>query len=211
MTLVSLGDRFDARTLASVFFVVQTAMPQLVRLRKDEAGLLRRLGSGLRDGLGRFLGGENLWVKLGVLTLSALLFASVSLSATHQVRGVARFVTDETRLLSAPWAGTIAGVEATSGDTVEAGQPLIVLDTDERLLQLAELQAELQRNLAELDRARAEFNTVDTAIGEARLAQVRARLARLELQINQATLRAPISGVVVEGDRRDLLSATVSA
>lgn len=210
LSLVSLGGVISEHTLSSAYFVGQTACGHLANLDAQGAGLWARFGRGLSRGLAGWFGGENLWLKVAMVLISALLVAAALTPIPHAVKGSARFVTDQTRLISAPWAGTVESVLVTSGDAVDAEQVLAVLDTDERLLQLAELQAELQRNLAEQDRARAEFNTVDSAVAEARVAQTRARISQVQRQIDQATLRAPMAGIVVEGDRRDLISRPVN-
>lgn len=210
LMLISADAQIEASTLAAVHVVAQTAMAHLQGLHRRSGGLFLRLGRGIRQATGWLMGAENLIVKTVTLLLAAVLLVLISVSVDHRVNGVARLTTDETRLVAAPYAGVIGDVLATSGDLVEAGAPLVILETEERLLQLAELEADLQRASAELDRARAEFSAVDMAIAEARLAQVRARIAQTNLQIAQSVLRAPLSGVVVEGDRRDLLSASVT-
>lgn len=210
LTLISYVGPISAQTVSSGYLVAQTIVGHLQNLRREEAGVFKRLGYRVRQSVSRWFGGENLWIKTAIVVLSAALLLAAVTPVTHRVSGTARLVTDETRLLTAPWQGTVAEVNATSGDAVQAGDTLVVMDTEERLLQLAELQAELQRNQAELDRARAEFNNVDTAVAEARVAQTRARIAQVQRQVNQAELIAPLTGVVVEGDRRDLLSAPVN-
>lgn len=211
LTLISFASSIQAQTISSAYFVAQTLLSHLQNLRRDEASLLQRLVAGFRRGVSRWFGGDNLWIKVATLVLSAALLLAAITPVTHRVSGAARLVTDEMRLLTAPWQGTVAEVNATSGDQVRAGDTLIVMDTEERLLQLAELQAELQRNQAELDRARAQFDNVDTAVAQARVAQTRARIAQVQRQVSQAVITTPLTGVVVEGDRRDLLSSPVNS
>lgn len=210
LLLVSFASVIPERVMSSAFFVAQTAAGHLKNLDLERAGLLIRVARAFRRGLAGWFGGENLWVKVALLAMSALIIGLAVTPITHHVTGTARFVTDQTRLITAPWSGVIDQVRVTSGDQVAEGAVVVVMDTEERLLQMAELQAELQRVLAEQDRARAEFNTVDTAVAEARVAQARARILQVQRQINQAQIVAPLSGVIVEGDRRDLVSLPVN-
>lgn len=210
LSLISFATPVPEPVFSSAFFVAQTAVGHLKNLDHDGAGFVVRVGRSIRRWLAGWLGGENLWIKVVLLLVSTVIFAAAVIPVTHHVTGSARFVTDQTRLITAPWSGIIDEVRVTSGDLIREGDVVVVMDTEERLLQLAELQAELQRHLAEQTRARAEFNTVDTAVAEARIAQVRARIAQVQRQVNQARIIAPLSGVIVEGDRRDLVSLPVN-
>lgn len=210
LLLVSLRGRIQESDQASSFFLAQTAMPQLEQLQAAEGGVFGRVGRGLRNTLGQWFGPENLWIKVLAMLFSGVLLASMVVTTEQRIAGSAQLVTDETRLMVAPWTGRVAEVFATSGETVAAGDVLLVLDAEDAMLQLAELQAEQQRIGAELARARANFDAVDVAISEARLQQIQARIAQIQRQIAQATLRAPFAGIVVEGDRRDLISAPVT-
>lgn len=210
LMLVSYKEPINQPLQSTLQFIVQTALSHLKTLREDESGIVLRSVRRFNRGLGQLVGPENLWVKISVLTLSVFLILTITVQVPHRIKGTARFVTDETRLLVAPFNSVINDVWVSSGDTVTNGQKLIALDTQELMLQLAELESELQRNQAELDRARAEFTNVDMAIAAARLEQTRARIEQVNYLVSQATLSAPFDGIVVEGDRRDLLSSPVN-
>ena len=210
LMLVSYTKPIDTTLQTSLQFIAQTAITHLKMLREDEAGVVMRVVRRANRALGQVFGPENLWVKASVLILSALLIIAMFVEAPHRVRGSAQFVTDETRLLVAPFNSVVTDVLVTTGDVVSRGQPVMRLDTQELLLQMAELESELQRNQAELDRARAEFTNVDMAIAAARLEQTQARMGQVNYLINQASLIAPFDGIIVEGDRRELLSSPVT-
>lgn len=112
-------------------------------------------------------------------------------------------------------AGTIAKVLVEEGDTVEAGQPIASLDTDllqaERRRVLASLEAmSAQARLAALtderQRALQERGFVSTQAGDttalglveitARIAEVEASLAEIDIRIEKARIRAPFAGRV---------------
>lgn len=112
-------------------------------------------------------------------------------------------------------AGTIAQVLVEEGDTVEAGQPIALLDTEllqaERRRVLASLEAmSAQARLAALtdERQRAlqarGFVSAQagdtTALGlveiTARIAEVEASLAEIDIRIEKARIRAPFAGRV---------------
>jgi multidrug resistance efflux pump len=113
------------------------------------------------------------------------------------------------QLISAPFDGFLATTSKSLGDPVEEGEVMARLDVRDLQLQIADLQSELQRNLAEADRARALDQIADTAVAQARAEQAAARLDRARFQLSQSEIRAPFAGVVVEGERKELAGTPV--
>ncbi|MEM9010865.1 MAG: efflux RND transporter periplasmic adaptor subunit [Pseudomonadota bacterium] len=116
-------------------------------------------------------------------------------------------------------AGTVAEVLVEEGDVIAAGAPIAHLDTRawalerqrteaamaaiEADLELARLTTERQRALR--DRGHQSEQGLDNArlakdAAEARRAEMMAALARIELDLEKATLRAPFAGTVTERD-----------
>ncbi len=114
-------------------------------------------------------------------------------------------------------SGTLVNVPAREGMEIEAGSTIATLDTERRLAQLREAEAELQRinadlELAKLKRQRFEDllnrgltsqQEFDAArLGEQALAQARmssrARRDSAALDVDKSTLRAPYSGIVAQ-------------
>jgi membrane fusion protein (multidrug efflux system) len=100
-------------------------------------------------------------------------------------------------------AGLVEKILVEEGDRVTAGQPLLELEHDEQRVDLMESEA----NLAQLEQSfartrelfesglvnRQEFDTREFELGQARL-----RLERARLRVRQATVRAPVDGVITE-------------
>lgn len=210
LLLMSYNEAIPQQIQHALQFVVQTALAHFQALQDDEAGLIRLWFRRAGKIVGRMFGPENLWVKVSLVTIAALFFISLVVQVPHRVKGTAQFVTDETRVLVAPFNAVVADVRVTSGDAVDAGETVLSFDTQEIMLQLAELESELQRNQAELDKARAEFTNVEMAIAGARVEQTKARIGQVRYLLAQASLNAPFSGIIVEGDRRELISAPVT-
>ena len=68
--------------------------------------------------------------------------------------------------------------------------------------------SEMRRYQAEEDKSRATMAIADSQVAHFRREQVEALHKRIMLQQEQAVLRAPFDGVVVEGERRNLLGAS---
>lgn len=210
LLFVSYQEKLDPAAFEAVSYVTQLLLPELERLKLQSAGFFSRMRQGFARRLERLVGPGNLVIKLLTLAVSTLLLLSLTITTDFRVEGNGRFVTDHSRLITAPFDGLITEVHATSGDRVEQGDLLVELDTRDLMFQLAELNAELQRAHADINRARAEFNSINLEIASARAEQVNARIERTQHQLSRARLYAPMSGTLVEGERRELLAAPVS-
>jgi len=127
----------------------------------------------------------------------------------YSVKAPATVRSEQVVFVTAPFDGFIEDVSFEVGDNVLAGAPLVTFDTRELLVQEAAELAELNRYRKEIERARAQNALADMRVAEAQAAQARAVLERTRYHLEQATLTAPIEGVIVEGDLRKRLGAPV--
>ncbi len=121
-----------------------------------------------------------------------------------------------TSLVASEVQGVVASRRAGEGDIVRKGATLVQLKTNELELdlqggrgELAEAHARLERAENAMNRARNLFDEdlvaaegMDDAVADyrawqGRVAQLNARIARIELDIERCTIRAPLGGVVV--------------
>jgi multidrug efflux pump subunit AcrA (membrane-fusion protein) len=86
---------------------------------------------------------------------------------------------------------------------------LFTLDKRELEQQRNELSAEISKASSEADKYRADGLLPETEIAIARLEQAVAKADRIDGYLAQASSTAPFDGVVVEGERKDLLGAPV--
>ena len=119
-------------------------------------------------------------------------------------------------LVATEVAGVVARLHAREGDEVERGAPLAALRSEEIRLRLEAARGQLQeaearRRLAgsQLERARGLFQEqiisqgeLDDAMSESeawtgRVSQLESDVARLDIDLRRATVRAPFAGVVV--------------
>lgn len=195
---------------ASLHFLGQVIMPRLTHLRALEQPFPLRGLRKLRRGLGWVVGPEHVWAKVFSCLITALLLYGVLGTLPHRIEGSASLATDNIRIAGAPFDGRVDEARVTNGDVVEQGELLLMMDRQDLLLQQSEVRADLLRNQSEIDRARALTDLVETEISRARAAQNEARLQRLAVYLQQAEVRAPFDGVVIEGDRQALLGLSVS-
>lgn len=166
-----------------------------------------------RHALGRqlewFLGPRQPWAKAGIAAVAVVVAVLAFGRLPYRVEAAAQLATDYTRILGAQVDGRVDEVLVEVGDSVRAGQPMARIDTSDLRQQLVEIQSDIQRYSAEEDKARAAMALADAQVSRFRREQTEARLRRVQYMLAQSELKAPFDGVVVEGERKDLLGASM--
>jgi multidrug efflux pump subunit AcrA (membrane-fusion protein) len=192
-----------------------------LRVHGDQAapwlGLLWRFGRGGwsrwrergRDALGRLWGVEHAWAKLGVITAAVALLVLVLVPVRYRVDAPFILRSANQQLLPAPFEGFIQSVAHESGDAVTAGEALLALDEVPLRNREASLLADIERYRGEAERAESAGRFAELRIAQAQGNQAKAELAIVRHQLGQAVLRAPFTGVVMEGRHRERLGAAV--
>lgn len=206
---VKMSGTFDSRDIHSVSFTLSLLGARIEKLMEDEGGFRLKAKKKCVNGLKWFLGKDWLWAKVVfVLFLITFLWSMLG-SLSFRIESSGEFVTDNIQIISAPQDGVIIDVLTNTGESVTSGQTVLSLKKQDLILQLTELNAEKQRYSSEADKARASFNIVETEIAKARSEQVNARIARIQLMLNDTDLKSPFDGVIIEGERKDLLGLPV--
>jgi multidrug resistance efflux pump len=193
--------------IESVQLAAQLAMPWLADLEEQDRWFGARWGRRALRAAEQALRIEHLARKALALSALALLLYGLLGTWPHRIDATAELVTDRAQILNAPFDGYIETVNVTAGDAVRQGMVLATLDRQELLLQDSEVRAEIRRLTAEAEKARAAGQTADVQIAVARRAQAQARLERVTFQLDQSRVVAPFDGVVVEGERKEMLGA----
>ena len=183
--------------------------PWLQDLRQRDRWWGARLADWSRQRLTRWIGPGHVWGRASAALLSLLLLFAVFGQWDYRIEASSQLTTDSTRLISAQFDGRVESVQVSAGDTVRAGALMATLDTRELRQQEMDIRADRERLAAEADKARAAGNLAELGIAQARYAQAEARLTRVVQYIEQARALAPFDGVVVAGERKDLLNAPV--
>lgn len=208
--LIRYEKPISRQVMESLHFLLQIIHPCLSRLRDQEQPLPARWLKRSRRQLAWLVGPEHVWIKVFSCLFALLLLYGLLGTLPHRIEGKASLVTDSIRIAGAPFDGRIDEAMVTSGDLVKRDDVMLVMDQQDLLLQQSEVRADLLRNQSEINRARALMDLVETEIAKARVAQSEARLRRLAVYLEQAEVKVPFDGVVVEGDRQSLLGLSVS-
>jgi multidrug resistance efflux pump len=128
----------------------------------------------------------------------------------YKVEGNAMLKTDSVSYISAPYDGLISDVYVHEGDEVHRGDHLLKLDTKELVLKEAQESARKISFEREVEKNRAGEEYADMQIAQSRLRETQAELERIRYYLDQADIKAQFEGIVVEGDKRELMGSPVS-
>lgn len=199
----------DNTSLNTLQLALELMQPRLSDLRAQSLSLQKRAGQRLQRDAERLFGPEHPRLKLAGVALVLLVLYLAFGSWHYRVDASAQLNTDATRLISAQFDGRIDQVHVTAGDLVKEGSLLVSLDTRELTQQRNELSAEISKTSTEVNKFRAEGLLAETEIAQARLDQAQAKAERVDSYLMQASSLAPFEGVIVEGEKKDLLGAPV--
>lgn len=187
----------------------EMAVPRLSELKRTDRWPGARLALATRELLAKAVGVRHTWAKvvavLIAVGLAVLLFGKMN----YRVEATFILRTDDVGILSAPFEGYIAEVPAEIGTAVQPGDVLLKLDTRDLLLQEAAAAADFDRYNREAEKARASNALAEMRVAEAQAEQSRVRLELIRFRLDQAALKAPFVGVVVEGDLKKRTGAPV--
>lgn len=183
--------------------------PVLAAMERRSHWIGARCWHAVRRKAGDLLGPHHTGWKL--LGISALAGVFVLFFGGMNYRVEAPFIveSDSVALVTAPFDGFLDGVGMRVGDDVSAGSKLFSLDTRELALEEARHAAEWRHHSASALKAEGEENLPELRIARAAAEQSKAQLDLVRYRLNQAEVKAPFDGVVVEGDLREKLGAPV--
>lgn len=200
---------FSASETGQLRLYCDQAVRRLADLKRTDCWFGRRWAIVAKEKLGRLVGVEHTWPKTVGVVCAILLV--VLLFGRGEYRVEAPFVlrAEDLAHLPAPFDGYIALAHVKVGDAVRRDLLLVTLDTQELLLDEASALADRQRYLREGEKARAENALADMRIAEAMATQAQVRLEQVRWRLSQASIKAPLDGVVAEGDLRERIGAPV--
>ncbi len=185
------------------------AARRLDDLKKSDKWIGARLADKARTAASRLFGVEHTLAKCVSLLVCSLLF--FLLFGTLEYRVEAPFIlrSDDVRYLPAPFEGYIEDVFVKVGEKVNEGDLLLTFDTGDLLLEESAAIGNRHRYTREAEKARAENTLAEMNIALAMAEQAQARLDLARYHLKRAELKAPFSGIVVEGDLEKMLGASV--
>ncbi len=183
--------------------------PVLFVMRQNERSLARRAADGfvtLSRTWPRLIRSPWRWLAaaslLGVLVL-AFVPARYSVSAPARVEGAVQ------RVVAAPSNGFLKSNAVRPGDAVTQGQVLVELLDRDLQLDRSKLQGEMAQHENAYAAAMARSDRSNMMIYQAKVAEARAQADLVDQQLKRIQMRAPIDGMVIQGDLSQMLGSPV--
>ncbi len=177
---------------------------QITSLREHDRWFGARAASKARKGLAAVLGPRHTWAKLIVLAVIAAVLALALIKGDYTVAG--DFVTQprKRRVIAAPFDGFLkpAPEDVRPGRKVREGEVILEMNTAKLQPDLVQLRAEAAQYEGEAMKAMDAGDTAQRDIARAKKRQVEARIRRIEQKLADAQIRAPVDGVILQGDLR---------
>lgn len=119
----------------------------------------------------------------------------------------AKVIAAQQRDLIAPVSAVLDELTVEVGDSVAAGDLIARFDDADLQLEASSERAHLAAALTKMQTARRERDAATQKDLELEVAQIEARIARIDAELSYYELRSPISGVVVSDQAKDLVGA----
>lgn len=200
---------FTAETVEQCENIGLLLGPVLETRRREERPLPLKILESTQRWCAKLFGPHHLQLKLGA-TLGSLLLIWLSLaSATFSISSESVLESEVCRSVVAPQEGYIAAAYVRAGDLVREGDLLATLDDQELHLEKRKWQSLRDQLSKESRKALAGFDRAEVAILRAKRAQAEAQLKLVQQKLVRAKLIAPLSGLVVKGDLKQVLGSPV--
>lgn len=200
---------FAVSELQQMRLCCDQATRRLADLKHQDRWFGARLGGEFREKCAEWLGPEHTWAKVIAISVVLVLAILFFFRLTYRVEGTFVLRSDEVSYLTAPFDGYIDQVFVRAGDAVAKESKLVSLNTSELELEESSALADLNRYQREGEKARAGKALAEMRISQALADQAKARLDLVRYRLEQAVIKSPLAGVVVEGDLRERLGSPV--
>jgi hypothetical protein len=206
---------------------------RLVDLYENDRWIGAKTAKNLRKGAAWFVGAKHTWPKVAAIAVCGLVAFATFCTGEFKVEAPFEFKSSEMQIVPAPFDGFLKTVNATVGDLVWAegtAKPfddlnalfplagllpkrpatiLATLNTAELKSQRSEAAAEMNSALQQANIARAQGKEGDVKEAYADADKYRAQVDLYDWRIARATIKAPVNGVIFNGDLKEKIGAPV--
>lgn len=169
---------------------------------------LERTKIKLKEAWGKLADEENHRPKI-MVSAALLLLACSFIPVTHHIGASAHIEGATQRVMSAPVEGYIQNAYVRPGDTVKKGTLLVDLADQDLILEKQKWESEIIQQENNFSGALARQDRTQYAISQAKAAQARAELALIKQSLSRTHIKAPIDGIILDGDLSQSLGAPV--
>lgn len=182
----------------------------LNELNQKDRWIGSRIALKMRQASASFLGIKHTFVKFLSILLSVLLLIGIFGTWEYKIEATGNLETDNISNLSAPFNGFVQDVRVHPGDNVAKNDPLLIYDREELYLKETEINADINKYKSESEKSRARGSLADMRVALAKKEQSEASLERVKYHLSKSVIKAPFDGIIIQGDKEDLLGSPVS-
>ena len=147
--------------------------------------------------------------RYSIITASLLLMLLFLFPVPYRAACTVRVEPVGARAVSAPFEATLESVLVEPGDEVQKGQSLVELDGRPLRLELQSIEAEIHQATKQQDIAIAAGKIAEAQQAQLKCQQLRRQSDLIQRRLGQLIVTSPIDGVVVVGDLRRSIGATL--
>ncbi len=171
-----------------------------IRLDGESKWFLTRIAREIGRSLPKVLKPQTHSGRRLVWGIVIAMLALLAVPIPYSVEGRAELKTDSMAFVGAPFDGYLAASDVVMGDRVQRLDPLFVMATEEIELERSALLADRAQSEREVELRRSLGELSQMQIAEAQVVETNAKLAQVDARLAAAIARAPIDGIIVEGE-----------
>lgn len=199
----------DEMTLGLCIQVASLVGPVLGLRAKEDKWIPGQIWQKLNKQLSKLFGPNHPFFKLTMSVSAATILLLSFITGEYRITAPAALEGQIQRVIVAPINGFIASTTYRAGDIVSKGTVLTTLDDRELSLEKIKWSSQRKQYKRELHKAMSEHDRAQVSIMSAKVAQVDAQVKLIDEQLSRMLLRAPLDGIIVDGDLSQSLGAPV--
>jgi multidrug resistance efflux pump len=201
---------FETREILALRLTCDVCGRRLDDLHHQSKWFGARLAAALRARAAAYVGFEHTWWKLSAI-LGAVAVAVLLFWPWHyRVEAPFTLRTEKLAHIPAPYDGFIDAVLARIGDEATQDQVLLELDRRDLAVQQSESMAKKRRYENEAKIAQASGKLADAHLALVQAQEIDAELELINHRLDLASVRAPLHGIIVEGDWRERIGSPIA-
>jgi len=203
------GETFSKDEVELLDSAVSVLGPMLEMQRREDFSIWRKIREASWVQAVRLFGPHYPGRKLATASLLLLILLFSFVTGEYRVTSPAVVEGLVQRTIVAPFDGYIEDQYARAGEVVEEGELIATLDDQDLALERIRWSTKSRQSMAEYDQALAQQKRASANIIRAELEQAEAQVQLLDQQLARTRIRAPFTGVLVEGDLSQKVGAAV--
>lgn len=200
VTLERQRQQFSTAEQWALRLYCEMAIAPLIWHAQNTKWLVVRMGREIARSIPKTLKPRSGAGKLLMGTLVAAVVGAMFIPLPFRLSATAVLKTDASAYVGAAYDGFIEGSQIILGSVVEKGDVIFTLNTSELVLERNALIAELAQSNRDAEIRRSVNQLSEMLVAQAKADELRAKLLKIDQKLAGAAAKAPISGVVVEGE-----------